>query len=149
VAIEFKHSGKVWRADTPEEAIALRERLEQRGKQDAEEGVDQSEGVWTSDNVLELLESIGAKQKLFLKLLFENAEVSDDHAVRALKLTSIVSLAGVLSGLSKQAKKLDVKPWHLYVTSVEWDGKEKTRSFHLGRGFRLAVEEIGWPDKWV
>ena len=28
VAIEFKHGGRTWRADTPEEAIALRKQLE-------------------------------------------------------------------------------------------------------------------------
>jgi hypothetical protein len=149
VAIEFKHSGRVWRADTPEEAIALRERLEARSRDDAKEGVDQEEGVWTPDTALELLEGIGNKQKEFLRFLFEHTEVSDVQVVKELKLTSPLSLAGVLSGLSKQAKKQDIKPWHLYVTTVEWDGKDKSRSFYLGRGFRLAAEEIGWPDKWV
>lgn len=152
MAIEFRHNGRLWRADTPEEAIALRERLEAHDRSELHDGADPSgfdSDIWTPDLTVELLEGLGQRQKEFLKLLYKRQEVTSTEAANHLKLASEVSLAGVLSGLSKQAKRLEMKPWQLYLTTVEWDGKEKTRTFKLSNAFRTAAGEIGWPETWI
>jgi hypothetical protein len=152
MAIEFKHRGRTWRADTVEEAIALRNRLEGEDRaaiEDGEEPDEISEQVWTPDNVMDLLRGIGIQQKLFLKVLFENGTVTSDAVMEKLRLGSDLVLAGVLSGLSKQLKKLGVKPWDLYTTKVEWTGSKKTRSFGLANGFHWVASTLGWPEKWV
>jgi hypothetical protein len=151
VAIEFKHGGRTWRADTPEEAIALRKKLE---KEDMEaislcEDPDHlQELVWTPDKVKDLLDNAGGHQRLFLKLLCEKAVVSSTKAIEKLGLKSEEAFAGVLSGLSKQLAKIGVKPWDLYTVRVSWDGKEKSRSFRLVSNFRWIAMQMGWPEKW-
>ena len=151
VAIEFKHGGRVWRADTAQEAIALRRQLEAEDRQAVEFGEEPdwiTESIWTADSVTDLLHGLGSQQKMFLKVLCERTEVKSDELMKPLSVGSEMALAGVLSGLSKQLKKLNIKPRDLYSVSVEWNGKEKTRSFRLAGNFRWAASEVGWPEKW-
>jgi hypothetical protein len=152
MAIEFKHNGRIWRADTPEEARTLRKQLELDDQLTLEDGDEPSkmiEPVWTPDNVLEFLKSAGTLQKSFLRVLFEGSWVPSDIVLKKLELDSEVAFAGVLSGLSKQLKKHGLKSWNLYVVNVEWAGKSKSRSFRLLNDFRVTAIELGWPEKWV
>jgi len=156
VAIEFKHNGRIWRADTAEEAIELRNRLEGDGLFDAGTAMQYAESAsWTPDAVTGLLESVGKLQKEFLKFLFENFErssllgIESSEIIKALKLRSEEALAGVLSGLSKHLKKLDMRPDDLYVVRVKWTKDGKIRNFHLKGNFKATAEELGWPEKWI
>jgi hypothetical protein len=79
----------------------------------------------------------------------QSGYVPSHQIVKALSLDSEVSFAGVLSGLSKQAKKLDIMPWKMYEVYVTWEGKSKTRLFRLSNGLRCAMEVIGWPENWI
>src|SRR6185437_186202 len=101
VAIEFKHRGKLWRADTAKEAIELRQQLEaeDRALIDAGEIPDDysEEDVWTPDAVVDLLKGVGERQKRFIKLLFEENEILSAKVVKKLGLSSEVALAGALS----------------------------------------------------
>jgi hypothetical protein len=93
---------------------------------------------------------LGDHQKSFLLSLYEHREgLRSDQIVKELSLESEVSLAGVLSGLSKQSKKLDIMPWKLYEVRVTWKVKSKTRFFKLSREFRWAADELGWPENWI
>jgi hypothetical protein len=151
MAIEFKHGGRVWRADTPAEAIALRRRLEAEDQQAVEMGEEpdwRTERIWTPDVVMELLQSVGPQQELFLHALYEHPELTSENAIKYLSLDSDLAFAGVLSGLSKQLKKLGLKPWELYSTQVQWKGKGKSRAFCLLGNFRMAAHELGWPENW-
>src|SRR5579859_958923 len=77
MAIEFKHNGRIWRCDTPEEAIKLRYQLEQDDDAEYESGGEPSiveEEVWTSDTFTELLRGSGTLQKSLLKFLYEKGE---------------------------------------------------------------------------
>jgi hypothetical protein len=153
VAIEFRHGGKTWRADTVEEALKLRHALEEEDKAAFTIGDQPRQGEehdWTPDVLTELLQSLGEHQKSFLRVLYEQPGYVPSHQiVKALSLDSEVSFAGVLSGLSKQAKKLDIMPWKMYEVYVTWQAKSKTRLFRLTNGFRLAAGEIGWPETWI
>jgi hypothetical protein len=151
MAIEFMHNGRLWRADTEDEAIRLRQTLEERDRIAAETGEEPDtvrESVWTPDTVMELLKNAGTLQKRFLRVLYDGTEVSSDKIIKKLSLDSEIAFAGVLSGLSKQLKKLGVKTWDLYDTRVQWEGKVKSRSFQLSSDFRWMAAEIGWPERW-
>lgn len=154
MAIEFKHRGRVWRADTVEEAVKLRARLEAEDQAAFDAGeelpydLDYEAVKWTHDTITDLLKGAGALQRRFLKVLAEQDEITSDKLLKKLSLDSEVSLAGVLSGLSKQLKKLGIKTWELYTVKVQWSGKTKTRSFSLVKQFEWAAAELGWPDKW-
>lgn len=151
MAIEFKHNGRLWRADTVDEAVALREKLEahDQAEYDAGEELPYESGhqVWTPDIVEDLLKNAGTLQSRFLRVLSEDRIKSEDLVIR-LGLDSEIALAGVLSGLSKLVKKLGVKPSDVYRVDVSWKGKNKTRYFTLASGFEWAAGELGWPEKW-
>ena len=151
MAIEFKHGGRIWRADTAKEAIKLRRELEAQDTLALEAGEQPDnleEPVWTPDKVIDLLQNIGRQQKLFLKVLFDGTVVTSASVTKKLELGSEEAFAGVLSGLSKQLGKLGVKPWELFTVQVEWDGKSKTRSFRLTNNFRWIAQQVGWPEEW-
>jgi hypothetical protein len=152
--IEFKHNGRIWRTDNVDEAVALRRRLEINDQISFEAGEDvdvyqeENQQAWSPDTVMDLLKSIGPQQKRFLKALAAGNHLSSEQILKALSLDSTVAFAGVLSGLSKQLKKLGIKTSDLYAVEVKWTGKSKTRTFWLSSEFRTAADELGWPDNW-
>jgi hypothetical protein len=151
MAIEFEHNGKKYRADTPTEAAELQFELD---KHDALYGSYRSSRsetqrrVWTADLAMDLINGIGELQKKFLAVLVERASPKSGTLVARLGLDSEVALAGVVSGLSKQLRKMDIQPSSVYRVDVEWKGKEKVRSFVLSSDFRDAALELGWPEAW-
>jgi hypothetical protein len=153
VAIRFIQDGKQWEADTPEEAIRLRESLRiaaLRSNTEAGERLQLSEeNVWTPDVFTEFIESTGTLGQAFIKYLLKRPRVliPSSEIAKALKLKREIELAGVLSGLSKQLKKLHLRPHQLYFVDVCWNGKEKERSFAIDAGFEVAATEIGWPEE--
>lgn len=97
---------------------------------------------------MDLLKNAGHLQKSFLRAIYDKGGITSDEVVKVLKFDSDVALAGVLSGLSKQLKKLSMKPGDLYIVQVSWNGKTKTRGFSMANDFRWTAEELGWPEKW-
>jgi hypothetical protein len=151
VAIEFIHRGKKWRADTPEEAIQLRMRLEHEDEA-ADElfGTDEtvrSESPWTPDVFWDFVHSVGTQQETVLEALLESGSVSSADLAKKLKLDNEVALGGVISGLSKQLKRFDLKPMDLYAVHTDWSNGERVRRFFIHKAFKLAAEETGWPDE--
>lgn len=144
LAIEFEHRGKKYRADTPKEAAELQALLD---RQDAESGRERIK-MWSADVTMEFLEGLGEMQKAFLSVLVQGSNVSSKKMVEALRLKSEVALAGVISGLSKQARKMNINPHDLYVVEVEWTSEGKDRSFRMLEGFRESLIELGWPEDW-
>jgi hypothetical protein len=144
VAIEFEHGGKKYRADTAKEAADLQALLE---KQDLDHGARPIRN-WPADVALEFLNTLGDLQKKFLAVLAEGVSVPSATIIRALSLDSEIALAGVISGLSKQARKMNVNPHNLYYVNVEWTGKNKERFFRMMNDFREALVELNWPDAW-
>lgn len=152
VAIEFKHGGKTWRADTAAEALEMKNLLDEQDKFATMSGEELTSDAhaWTPDVTKEFLESLGELQKAFIRELFQRRVFVTSQEIReALSLKSEIAFAGVLSGLSKQAKKLELMPGYIYEVMVTWKGKGKTRSFKLTHSFRWALDEIGWPDNWT
>jgi len=151
MAIEFKHNGRIWRADTAEEAIVLRRRLEDEDDEKLASGEEVSivNTDWTPDAVTDLLKSSGDLQKRFLSYLYEHNNVTSTEIVKALKLQSEEAFAGVLSGLSKKLKKTQLHPGDLYSVTVQWTSDGKIRRFTLSTGFKWAAEQLGWPETWI
>jgi hypothetical protein len=152
--IQFKHNGRIWKTDTVDEAIALRRKLEINdniafeGGEEIDIYDEEERQVWTPDAVVDLFKGIGRQQKNFLKSLADGTEVPSEQILGVLGLQSEVSFAGVLSGLSKQLKKLGINNSDLYTVSVKWNAKNKARSFRLSSSFSLAAGALGWPENW-
>jgi len=150
MAIEFKHRGTTWRADTPEEAIALRNKLEKEDKVyvHEHEEMDRLSAFWTPDRFMDVINGVGDLQRRFMVVIYENPMITSQDLVNKLGLDSDVALAGVISGLSKQLKQLNIPLKELLMIEVKWTGKAKTRRFVLDDFFRYAAAEQNWPEAW-
>lgn len=150
LAIEFKHRRTVWRADTPEEAVALRNQLEKADKAyvPEHEEMERLNDLWTPDRFLDVINGIGELQLRLLSVVYQNPSITSQELVKKLGLESEVALAGVISGLSKQLKQLDISLNHLLMIEVKWTGKTKTRRFIVDDFFRHAAAEQNWPEAW-
>ena len=152
VAIEFVHRGKKWRADTPEEAVRLRQQLDIADEMENATAVFpddllRSESVWTPDVFWDFVHSVGTQQRTVIETLLQRESVSSSELTKRLELESELALGGIISGLSKQLKRFELKPMDLYAVHTDWSGGERIRRFFVQRSFKLAAEEVGWPQE--
>jgi hypothetical protein len=151
LGVRFTHRGKRWEADTPEEALRLRQMLDNldtheiNGDTSREDQYIRSESVWTPDVFESFIRDIGYQQQEAVKAMLASTGIAAEELAKQIRIKP-ESLGGVLSGLSKQLKRLELKPSDLYLVHTEWDGKTRTRIFFLEKAFRLAAEEVGWPE---
>jgi hypothetical protein len=150
LAVRFIYRGRQWEADTPEEAIKLRRDLEAN---DANEpGADvraeqemRATGVWTPDTFWNFVQIIKPKQKAAVIALCENGHLWSHHLAAAIEVDED-ALGGVLAGLSKQLRQLELRPSDLYQVHVDWTGGERKRLFQLQPSFLLTAKEVGWLE---
>jgi hypothetical protein len=151
VAVRFIYRGKKWEADTPEEAIRLRRDLE---AQDAREpGADvraeqelRADSPWTPDTFWNFVQTIKPNQKLAVVALLESSSLWAGELAKVIGIHED-ALGGVLGGLSKQLRQLELRPSDLYQVHTDWTGGERRRLFSTQPAFRLAAEEVGWPER--
>lgn len=150
MAIEFKYNGIVWRADTIKEAVELRAELYRSTHFpiDPTEKMDEADRFWTPDRFVDAIEGIGDLQRDFLTAICRKPGISSKDLVTELRMDSEVALAGVISGLSKQLKKMQIEPRQVFLIRVDWKGKSKNRTFLLDDFFVGAGMEQNWPDAW-
>lgn len=150
VAIEFRYKGTVWRADTAQEAVALRNELMTADKVFAPEFEEMGEAnnFWTPDRFMDVINGIGDLQQRLLVAIRKKPGITSKELVSELGMDSEVALAGVISGLSKQLRQLDIDPRLVFAIQVNWSGKTKTRKFILNDFFLGAGIEQNWPDAW-
>jgi hypothetical protein len=150
MAITFEHRGTVFTADTPAEAAALRIELEREDLGDGAVAYRHGiRSIWTPDKVEEVVTSVGELQKKFLAVLCDAEEVMTSKTLVArMGIDSEVALAGAISGLSKQLRKMSLNPRDIYTVNIRYEGKAKERSFVLLADFKDVLEELGWPEAW-
>jgi hypothetical protein len=149
MAIKFEHNGTTYHADTAAEAAALQRQLKQDAALYGSYRDESARKVWTADLAMDLLNGIGELQKKMLaELAVYGASVKSGVLVERMGIESEVALAGVVSGLSKQLRKMSINPTSLYRVDVTWKGKDKERFFVLSSDFRDALTELGWPEAW-
>jgi len=150
LAIRFEFNGETWEADTVAEAVALRERLERstRFPVDPQREMSEKERFWTPDRFMDVLEVTGELQQRFLASMLRKPKITSSDLVAELKLDSEVALAGVVSGLSKQLRKLGIEPRQVFSVDVDWTGRTRTRRYILDDFFIAAAMEQNWPEAW-
>jgi hypothetical protein len=148
MAIDFEHGGTKYHVDTVAEAAELQHKLKQHDALYGSYRGESTQKVWGADLAMDLLNGIGELQKKFLAALSSRAELSSSTLVESIGIESEIALAGVVSGLSKQLRKMSINPTSLYSVEVIWKGKGKTRFFRLSSDFRDALIELGWPEAW-
>jgi hypothetical protein len=157
MAIRFKHRGQEYEADTPDEAIRLREILQKYDREDVENGNIIEEALiydttkWSEDRFLSMAQNIGIAQQKFLAVLLASPRgpVNVETIAKKLGVNSAMALAGVQSGLAKQLRANGLEPIDLYRVEISWMGDERNRFLTLNEGFRLAALDCGWPPEHI
>jgi hypothetical protein len=153
LAIRFSYHGRRYEADTAEEAKKLVELLEEADKERAKKDPEFARKLllkkagWTDERFWNLVNNIGETQVMLLEAIFGSGEypVFAPDLAKTLGLKSQVALAGVLSGFSKQAKRLGVRVADVYQVTTYWKGRKKERVFNVSEGFREAAKQNQWP----
>lgn len=165
MAIQFKHRGELFIADTPEEAAQMRLLLH---KQDADaaqnrararllaqhEGPmeqlrawteDEAATSWTPERFLAFIERIGQPQQAALAQLVTRHQVTDDELRKAVKVSGNQALAGVLSGISKQAAALDILPRKIFKYENFRTGGKRRNTYTVADEFLQIAHDMSWP----
>ena len=165
VTVRFKFAGVSGSADTPEEAAKLLELLQaQQDEQDRHHALKRAErnmhtGHLTEESLLEAygnpwdggvflryIERLGSPQKRVLEMLLSSERVTDEELRVALKLKGNQALAGILSGLSKQAGALNISAREVFeVENFRSEGKRRS-TYKASPNFRQRASEMVWPN---
>lgn len=96
---------------------------------------------WTEQRVKDFYRAIKAQQrKLVDALLDTNDALTDDQLCKVLNLNDGRSLAGVFTGLFKNAKKVGADPKELYEKKSIMIGDRRQSEYTLADSFRTAAK---------
>lgn len=97
---------------------------------------------WTEQRVREFFRVIKAQQRKLLDALLDTPDaVTDDQLCKQLGLQDGRSLAGVFTGLWKNAKKVGADPKELYLRSHISIGDRRQFEYTLAESFRAAARK--------
>jgi hypothetical protein len=175
MAITFKYGGASFTVDTPQEAaetLALLRGQQAEQKRERREALAQAwidrrisrstafrdhaknelsaylEGnkyKWTPDRFEGFISRLGEAQKLILALLITKGSVSDVELRAALGVPDNQALAGVLSGISKQAVALFIPPRAIFdFENFRFGGKRRS-DYLVVDEFRKIAADMNWP----
>jgi hypothetical protein len=105
-----------------------------------------ADSPWTPDTFWNFVQTITPNQELAVIALLENNSLWAGDLAKAIGIHED-ALGGVLGGLSKQLRQLELRPSDLYQVHTDWTGGERRRLFYTQPAFRLAAEEVGWPER--
>jgi hypothetical protein len=163
MAIKFKYGGASFTADTPQEAAEMMALLK---RQEAETAIDQMRSrfssyrkgyeqklsayddrafEWTPDFFQAFVGRLGDPQKLALALLVTRRSVSDLDMRNALKVPGNQALAGVLSGISKQATALNIPARAIFDFENSRVGGKRRSDYLVVDEFLRIAAEMNWP----
>jgi hypothetical protein len=163
MAITFTYGGASFTVDTPQEAAETLALLKRQEAEAAIEGMrsrfsryikegeqtlsvlDESKFAWTPHLFRALTHRLGEAQKLALALLVTKRSISDVDLRNALKVPGNQALAGVLSGISKQATALYIPPRAIFDFENFRLGGKRRSDYLVVDEFRKIAAEMNWP----
>jgi hypothetical protein len=110
-------------------------------------GSDKSGRPWTTDLFWKFIDSLGKTQKRVLSLLVTKRSLSDVQLRKLLNLQDNKELAGVLSGISKQAGANDIPARAVYKIENESKSGEIVKTYAVSLDFLRIANEMNWPDE--
>lgn len=102
---------------------------------------------WTRELFWKFIESLGDAQHKALGLLVQKHKVADEDLRKALKLDGNQALAGVLSGVSKQAGILNISARSVYTVENERRAGTLSKTYVAANEFMRIANEMNWPEE--
>jgi hypothetical protein len=164
VMIRITHHGTVIECSSSSEAIAVLKYLSGEESKKIEHrtpglaafspdtvlstlfGASTVTSAWTRESFWKFLENLGDGQKQILSLLVQKGKATDEEMRGMLKLDSNQALAGVLSGISKQAAVLNIPARAVYRVEDERKAGELTKTYAIAQDFLRIANEMNWPE---
>ena len=100
---------------------------------------------WTHRAFSDFVSVIGASQTKVLALLVRKTRATDSELREAVGVNSNQQLAGVLSGLSKQAAACNLPAREVFTIENESKSGETTKTYVGSRHFLEIAAENNWP----
>lgn len=102
-------------------------------------------GPWTEAILDTFLHRLGPDQKAILRILVTQTRVTADELRAALKVDNNQALAGIISGISKQASAMGI--WARDVFGIENSrrGGVLNKSFFINEDFQKIAKSANWP----
>ncbi len=163
MAIRFEHNGTSYEADTPEQAAWLIDWLDNRAFTRAKAveyhydlskvltrhpGITPSppdESVWTPDIFRRFIERLGPAQKAALEGLILHRSLSDEALRDVVGARNNQALAGVLSGISKQALRCGIGPRAVFITDTIRSAGTRRNTYEIAPTFLDMARSLDWP----
>lgn len=97
---------------------------------------------WTEQRVRDFFRAIKAQQRKLVDALLETPDgVTDEQLCQQLGFADGRSLAGVFTGLWKNAKKVGADPKELYLRNTVTIGDKRQFEYTLADSFRIAAKK--------
>jgi hypothetical protein len=165
MTVKFRHGRVLLTADTPEEAARMMALLKKQDEEAARERapsrvlagyggpvtqlrqfiVDEAETPWTPDIFLDFIGRLGPAQKRALALLVTRRRVTDEELRKALKVSGNQALAGVLSGISKQAAALKIPARAIFSFENLRNAGKRRSAYAVADKFLQIATDMNWP----
>jgi len=101
---------------------------------------------WDSQLFWKFVESLGQPQRKVLKLLLTHDSLQAENLCGELGMKSNQQLAGVLSGISKQAAAIGIPARAVFKIDNESTSGEVTKSYVVAPDFVSIARENNWMD---
>jgi hypothetical protein len=162
MTVEFRYGGVPFVFDTPREADEMLALLKKRDADAARERIlatytggkmeqlgaliaEQATTPWTSDVFLAFLDRLGEQQKNILALLVSRHRVTDEELRNALHISGNQALAGVLSGISKQAATLGITARSIFSFENFRNAGTRRSTYTVSEKFLQIATDMLWP----
>lgn len=139
---EVEYKGVMIRCDTPQEAVEIARLL--GGEPD-----HPHYAPWRVDEFTEFVDRIQIMQRRLLNILIKAQcqPVKDSRLCSALPASTNQALAGVLSGITKVAKAMDIEPSRIYYQRTEYKQGVPERRYYITPAFMKAAQDADWPSE--
>ena len=101
--------------------------------------------AWTPERFINLIDRLGAPQQAALALLVSKRSVTDEELRKALKVSGNQALAGVLSGISKQAAALDIPARAIFSFENLRNAGKRRSTYSVADRFLEIATKMNWP----
>jgi len=158
--IRITHKGRVIECSSASEAIAMLKHFDEEDNAPVsgsnkylsfssavQDIFGRAKNAWSRESFWKFVESLGESQIEVLRILVQKQRVSDQELRKALKLDNNKALAGVLSGISKQAAALNVPARAVYAVEDERREGELIKTYAVAIDFLGMAKEMNWTGE--
>jgi hypothetical protein len=144
--IQIEYKGALIRCNDAREAQDILRFIASENDRERGSYAARQKSPWDAQLFWKFVESLGQPQRQVLKLLLEHGTVEAELLRDALSMKSNQQLAGVLSGISKQAAAIGIPARAVFKIENESSSGEITKSYVVAQDFVAIAKESNWAD---